>query len=848
MCLLEFRQEDSTTPEPTFFVDVFQKAEKLFDFPSTVPSNTKSSSIDHSLASTEIANVTEWEANPVAPRTTINFTEYSSTIDDRDDSLLNSTIFEQNNTIVTFPISLTSSAPKINIEEQVSRITVEMTATEKPTDTKSTDSSNFKEVLRDDKKDAIKSKVLKQINVPLSAIDLISKEVDSEEAGSTKTVLFRTSTTETPVISTTTITNLNSTSIHDLVENVKTSQDKESAILPKVKLPEKLPVLTHPKSENRLVTIGQPVTTLGSEIAQYSSIESSTYHSTTATFALSSSTSVKTTIQPTNSDEVLPVIALPMSKSKILTAKSKDSKEIARADMDNFLKNVTKCTQLTEEQLIKELKQEGTYNPDFMAWDVRGVLNFFEKASTGSYDKTKKESDRSRIAEQNLAAVEALVKELHLQNCNLRTPEIMAKLFNVTGAHKSDNEAKDPSETATRRFLARLKRSAVQEDGSKKKAPKTNEKLELLSSLNETRKLKDSPLKSSSKNSDQVIKDDPAIIGQAHVVPSGCRKRGTAEDSYLRLCGMCHVIRHLPDTYFPPFINEVACDEDKALLSLVTYGIGVQMVKNSLLTVLLCCVDGIFCVALIAGGATRIIVDEVQDLSNIELTTTPMKCLYKFAGYYILGAEMQSILILSIDFELLLAMKRPIWFRNFKNKKCYYLVCFSMLFFGTISSSIAFIFIDTKRVQKFCFLNEFLDGYYLMYHALLCSLTGIASSIVTVIVVVLYKSHKSQVSDNGGQLRRNRENADNNNQVFKVSISLMFLASSDVLLVSVPNTLFTIFDLIDFDGTETKMVHLITGISTGFRCWLPLLINLLISKDFRGNFFKLFSCLKIFKK
>lgn len=35
---------------------------------------------------------------------------------------------------------------------------------------------------------------------------------------------------------------------------------------------------------------------------------------------------------------------------------------------------------------MKELKQHGTYNPDFMAWDVRGVLNFFERASTDSYD------------------------------------------------------------------------------------------------------------------------------------------------------------------------------------------------------------------------------------------------------------------------------------------------------------------------------------------------------------------------------------------------------------------------------------------------------------------------------
>lgn len=55
-------------------------------------------------------------------------------------------------------------------------------------------------------------------------------------------------------------------------------------------------------------------------------------------------------------------------------------------------------------------------------------------------------------------------------------------------------------------------------------------------------------------------------VGDVHVIPFGCDKRGGEEDGYLRLCGACQAIRRLPDTFFPPFINEVMCDDDKACL------------------------------------------------------------------------------------------------------------------------------------------------------------------------------------------------------------------------------------------------------------------------------------------
>lgn len=61
--------------------------------------------------------------------------------------------------------------------------------------------------------------------------------------------------------------------------------------------------------------------------------------------------------------------------------------------------------------------------------------------------------------------------------------------------------------------------------------------------------------------------------GQVHIVPFGCDKRGSEEDGYLRLCGACQAIRRLPNSFFPPFINEIICDEDRACLYFYDYRI-----------------------------------------------------------------------------------------------------------------------------------------------------------------------------------------------------------------------------------------------------------------------------------
>lgn len=71
------------------------------------------------------------------------------------------------------------------------------------------------------------------------------------------------------------------------------------------------------------------------------------------------------------------------------------------------------------------------------------------------------------------------------------------------------------------------------------------------------------------------------ILGDVHVIPFGCDKRGGEEDGYLRLCGACQAIRRLPDTFFPPFINEVMCDDDKACLYFYDFRAFVFLLKLS---------------------------------------------------------------------------------------------------------------------------------------------------------------------------------------------------------------------------------------------------------------------------
>ncbi|KRY93627.1 Uncharacterized protein T4D_14635 [Trichinella pseudospiralis] len=222
--------------------------------------------------------------------------------------------------------------------------------------------------------------------------------------------------------------------------------------------------------------------------------------------------------------------------------------------LDKFLQNMTNCVQFTKDQLIDELKHRGTYNPDFMAWDVRGVLKFFEKFKENFYDSREEIEQHTVGVEQNLAALEGFVRELELQNCNLRTPDVFAKLYNITMGGMKSSPMVDHSRA--RRQLLNTNRQA-------KTGFFRRTKLKYLAQLYKSPRLHDSP---SSKLEKRLTSSSNKHIGELHIVPFGCKKRGSSESGFLRLCSSCQAIRRLPDNYFPPFINEVTCDEDKSCL------------------------------------------------------------------------------------------------------------------------------------------------------------------------------------------------------------------------------------------------------------------------------------------
>lgn len=53
-----------------------------------------------------------------------------------------------------------------------------------------------------------------------------------------------------------------------------------------------------------------------------------------------------------------------------------------------FQRNNTpeECKRLSQQELVKELKQRGTYNPDLMAWDIVGVIRFLDRTITDQYE------------------------------------------------------------------------------------------------------------------------------------------------------------------------------------------------------------------------------------------------------------------------------------------------------------------------------------------------------------------------------------------------------------------------------------------------------------------------------
>ncbi|KAL3983257.1 hypothetical protein ACH3XW_50440 [Acanthocheilonema viteae] len=202
------------------------------------------------------------------------------------------------------------------------------------------------------------------------------------------------------------------------------------------------------------------------------------------------------------------------------------------------------CRQLSQQELVTELKQKGTYNPDLMAWDASGIIRFLDRSIGDQYERqSKTRPSVEETMERNVEALEQILSELNIE-CDVRSPSVISRLKNLTST-ESRRTVISPSIRMMDSELERNKRGTAES-------------------------VIDSLIASGAVDAytrgDLIMRKRQKLIGDVHVIPFGCDKRGSEEDGYLRLCGACQAIRRLPDTFFPPFINEVMCDDDKACL------------------------------------------------------------------------------------------------------------------------------------------------------------------------------------------------------------------------------------------------------------------------------------------
>ncbi|OZC10656.1 hypothetical protein X798_02405 [Onchocerca flexuosa] len=205
---------------------------------------------------------------------------------------------------------------------------------------------------------------------------------------------------------------------------------------------------------------------------------------------------------------------------------------------------VEECRQLSQQELVTELKQKGTYNPDLMAWDASGIIRFLDRSIGDQYEReSKTRLSVEETVERNVEALERILSELNIE-CDVRSPSVISRLQNLTST-ESRRTVISPSIRMMDSELERNKRGTAES---------------VIDSLIASGAV------DAHTRGDLIMRKRQKLIGDVHVIPFGCDKRGGEEDGYLRLCGACQAIRRLPDTFFPPFINEVMCDDDKACL------------------------------------------------------------------------------------------------------------------------------------------------------------------------------------------------------------------------------------------------------------------------------------------
>ncbi|EYC16566.1 hypothetical protein Y032_0033g2724 [Ancylostoma ceylanicum] len=118
--------------------------------------------------------------------------------------------------------------------------------------------------------------------------------------------------------------------------------------------------------------------------------------------------------------------------SESTDAAPKSKHESHLAPVLHFNDSIQDCKRLTQPELVAELKQRGTYNPELMAWDALGVIRFLDRTIHDHYQRQPpRNRQREEAFSRNVEALASLLKELNV-TCDLRSPAVLQKLQNAT--------------------------------------------------------------------------------------------------------------------------------------------------------------------------------------------------------------------------------------------------------------------------------------------------------------------------------------------------------------------------------------------------------------------------------
>lgn len=120
-------------------------------------------------------------------------------------------------------------------------------------------------------------------------------------------------------------------------------------------------------------------------------------------------------------------------------------------------------------------------------------------------------------------------------------------------------------------------------------------------------------------------------------------------------------------------------------------------------------------------------------------------CLIVYPIFYLFGNQMQSLIILTINIDRLIAVAFYVFYFKHKKPKILWSICSLELIFGALSVATNFLHVDFERkVDSYCITEQIIKKFYLLYHFGLNCALGISSAVVALCVVYFFKKRKNK--------------------------------------------------------------------------------------------------------